>query len=188
MARHLDTTSSANDVITAANPSAEASTGVPAEQLRSVLHDLYLELLEGMPEATPTWVTSGGPEGGVYGTLADISAERASADVGGISIAAHAEHLRWAMAVDNQYFAGHTPRPDWSASWSVREVDGPAWDQLRADLHRTGDELLQHLATRTDWVTGPMLKGVLTSYAHAAYHLGSLRLLAKRTGGDEHGS
>ena len=41
------------------------------DQLTSVFLGKYRELLEGMPTGEPTWVTSGGPEGGVYGTLAD---------------------------------------------------------------------------------------------------------------------
>jgi len=133
-----------------------------------------------MPTGEPTWVTSGGPEGGVYGTLADVTAEEASRDLGGTSIAAHAEHLRWAIDLVNDYFAGKEPTSDWSESWLVKRVDETAWTALKEALRSAGDRLLAAVPTQHSWHEEFAVNGALASYGHTAYHLGALRQLKKR--------
>ncbi|HEX7001986.1 MAG TPA: DinB family protein [Trueperaceae bacterium] len=149
------------------------------EQLTSLFLDRYRELLEGMPDSDPTWVTSGGREGGVYGTLGDLTAEEASRVVAGTTIAAHAEHLRWAIDMVNAYFAGKEPPSDWSESWLVKRVDETAWVALNQAIRRAGDTLLAALPVHHSWHEGFAVNGALASYGHAAYHLGALRQLKK---------
>src|SRR5690606_12485883 len=74
---------------------------IAEESLTSIFGERYRELLEGMPEGEPTWVTNGGPEGGIYGTLAALSAQEASTVVDGTTVAAHAAHVRWALQLVN---------------------------------------------------------------------------------------
>ena len=150
------------------------------DQLTSVFLGKYRELLEGMPTGEPTWVTSGGPEGGVYGTLADVTAEEASRELGGTTITAHAEHLRWAIDLVNDYFAGKEPTADWSESWLVKRVDEPAWNALREAIRSAGDRLLAAVPTQHSWREEFAVNGALASYGHTAYHLGALRQLKKR--------
>ncbi len=85
----------------------EGTAAKVLDALTGAFVERYRELLEGVPDGRPTWVTTGGREGGAYGTLADVTAAEASRDVYGISIAAHAYHLRWAIDLVNRYFAGH---------------------------------------------------------------------------------
>lgn len=153
---------------------------VAERDLTRIFLERFRELLEGMPVGQPTWVTSEGPEGGIYGTLDALTAEQASQDAGGITAAAHAEHLRWALQLVNDYFDGKEPTANWSASWSVTEVDDEEWDELRAKVRATGERLLANVSASQRWSDEMSLNGALASYGHTAYHLGALRLLQQR--------
>lgn len=142
----------------------------------------YRELLEGVPEGEPTWVTTCGREGGVHGTLADVTAEEASREVNGTTLAAHAYHLSWAIDLANRHFAGESGG-SWDESWAVRTVTPAEWDELRAELRRRGDELLANASAEQDWGDLGEANGALASYGHAAYHLGALRQLKKSVRG-----
>ena len=99
-------------------------------------------------------------------------------------IAAHAEHVRWAVQLVNDYFDGKASQASWSESWTVREVDAEQWDRLRAELREAGEKLLENLRERQRWNDDMALNGALASYGHTAYHLGALRQFMKRvTGG-----
>jgi hypothetical protein len=139
---------------------------------------LYRELLEGVPDGSPTWITTGGRSGGAYGTLDDVTAEEASRDVNGTTLAAHAYHMYWAIEAANKVFAGK-PSGSWSESWAVHRVTPDEWDELRTELRRAGEELLANAATKQDWRADGAADGAIASFGHAAYHLGALRQLKK---------
>lgn len=151
-----------------------------AGALTSTYESHYRELLEGVPTGQPSWVTSGGPEGGIYGTIEGLSAEQASRQVNGTTLAAHVEHLRWAMQLVNDYYDGQEAPPDWSESWKVTAVDNAGWRDLRDALRATGDSLLKHLAAPVEWDQEMGRMAMLASYGHTAYHLGAIRQLAKQ--------
>lgn len=159
------------------------SDQVSGARLTEVFYQRYEELLDGAPAGEPTWVTTGGPEGGLNGTLAALDAEQASRDVDGLSAAAHAEHVRWAMQMVNDHFDGIPPTGDWSASWTVKEVDAAGWDRLRNDVRETGAKLLDNLQKKHDWNDEMAMVGAFASYGHTAYHLGALRQFKKRVEG-----
>lgn len=154
-----------------------------ARELTRTYESHYRELLEGVPTGQPSWVTSGGPEGGAYGTIENLSAEQASRQVNGTTLAAHVEHLRWAMQLVNDYYDGQEAPPDWSESWSVTTVDTAGWRDLRDALRATGDNLLRHLAAPVEWDQEMGRMAMLASYGHTAYHLGAIRQLAKAVAG-----
>lgn len=162
------------------NTASDTATIDVQDKLTTTFIGKYRELLEGVPTGEPTWVTTGGPEGGVYGTLDDITAEEASRDLGGTSIAAHTEHLRWAIDLVNGYFAGKEPPSDWSESWRVKEVDEAAWSALKQAIRKAGDTLLAGVPVHHSWREEFAVSGALASYGHTAYHLGALRQLKKR--------
>ena len=147
-----------------------------------VILDLFAEAYEG-PGGPYSWFTDHGPESGLFGSLEGLSAARASmpAVPGGTTIAAHAEHLRWSLALANEYARGGQPKPSWKESWSVREVDQPAWVRLQADLRQEYDTLRQALAAQRDWHDPQFLTGVVALVPHAAYHLGAIRQMMLHT-------
>lgn|SRR5690606_21993064 len=157
-----------------------APRAVASESLTSLFMERYRELLEGMPEGEPTWVTNGGPEGGIYGTLESLSAEQASTEIDGTTAAAHAEHVRWALQLVNDYFAGTEPSGGWSESWLVSRVDPAGWNALRTRLRAAGEQLLANVRDSQQWGDEMSINGALASYGHTAYHLGALRQLQKR--------
>src|SRR5690606_2346980 len=165
---------------------AGADTSQLAARLTQAFHDRYQELLDGARAGEPTWVTSGGPEGGLNGTLAALDAEQASRDVAGTSAAAHAEHVRWAIQMVNDHFDGIPPSGDWSASWTVKVVDQAEWDRLRIELRQAGERLLSNVLAKHDWRDELALIGALASYGHTAYHLGALRQFQKQVEGGRH--
>ena len=108
-----------------------------------------------------------------------VPAEEASRDVNGTTLAAHVEHLRWAMQLVNDYYGGKDAPSDWSESWSVSSVDEDAWRTLKEAVRATGDKLLGHLSTPVEWEQEMGRMAMLASYGHTAYHLGAIRQLAK---------
>ena len=150
------------------------------DALNQIFRERYRELFEGMPPGEPTWVTTGGPEGGLHGTLESMTSDQASRVIAGSSIAAHTEHLRWAIAMVNDYFRGVEPASDWSESWLVRSVDEASWRELRDDLKQQGDTLLKNIESSHSWDEESAVNGALASLAHTAYHLGVLRQLRKQ--------
>jgi len=171
---------SSTDPLTATPQDADAPETVPGPALTRTLEGLYRELLEGMPTGEPTWVTTGGPEGGLYSAVADLDAEQASRELDGTTVAAHAEHVRWALQLVNDYFEGVEPTSNWSESWKVSTVDEREWAELQAALRDAGARLLENLATRQRWNEGMSMQGALASYGHTAYHVGAVRQLRKR--------
>jgi hypothetical protein len=143
------------------------------EMVKSLL-GLFQEAYEG----TNSSFFSDSDKGGLFKTVENLRAEQASRPVvaDGLSVAAHAEHLRWSLANLNAAASGSVWNPNWSESWRVRQVDSAAWDMLRSALrheYETTRETLQHLdATRLEPM---MFTGAVASIAHAAYHLGAIR-------------
>lgn len=149
------------------------------EQLTGLFIERYRELIEGVPDDEPTWVTTGGREGGLIGSAAGLSAAQASRDFAGTSIASHVEHVRWAIELANGYFRGDGATPSWSESWSVKTVDAAGWDALQQGLKSAATELLGHLEGKQGWEDPMSVTGALSSYGHTAYHLGAIRQLRK---------
>ena len=145
------------------------------ETLRNVLQELFAEAYTG-PNGPHTWFIDNRPDSGILGTLGGVSAEDASRpSPTGSTIAGHAEHLRWSLALTNAYVRGENPTPSWAESWTVRAVDAEAWEELRADLRREYEEVLAALGRQEDVSDPQTLTGILALTPHAAYHLGSVR-------------
>lgn len=153
---------------------------VPGNTLTETVAGLFRELLQGTPAGEPTWITTGGPQSALYGSIADLSAEQASRDLNGSTIASHVEHMRWALQLVNDWFDGQEPTSNWSESWLVSEVDPAEWDRLRADLHEAGDRVLANLQSRQLGNEPMAMHGTLASFAHAAYHLGAVMQMRKQ--------
>lgn len=157
------------------------ATALDAATLNRIFLERYRELLEGMPEGEPTWVTSGGRAGGVYGAIAALSAEQASRPFpdGGATLAAHVNHLRWAIALVNGYYRGQEPGADWSESWAVSTVDQAQWQALQQELRKEGEQLLANAEAKHPWGDEFAATGCLSSLGHTAYHLGAIKQMVR---------
>lgn len=142
---------------------------------KDAMLELFREAYAG-PSHDYTWFIG---KDGLFSSLEPLSAEMASRTLrpGGTTIAAHAEHLRWSLALANAYFRGEKPQEKWSESWSVRTVSDSAWNELRAALHREYETLLAAMEKQQNWSDSNLLLDTLSLVPHAAYHLGAIRQL-----------
>jgi hypothetical protein len=145
-----------------------------------IARELFSEAYAG-PQPQWSWFVNAEPDSGVFGSIKDLTAEQASAEPspGGRSIAAHVEHLRWSLETVNRTLRGEPWEPDWSASWTVQIVDDSQWQSLRAALRGEFEELLNALNDDLDVSDPRMLQGLFALAPHAAYHLGTIRQIAR---------
>jgi hypothetical protein len=155
------------------------STDDLVEAVASLLEEVYV----GPPNPKATWITTNEANTGFLGTLSEVPAEVASqAPARGMNtIAAHAEHLRYALSLANRAMAGESPyaQADWAGSWRARTLDAAGWARLREEIRREHQQLLASIRARTAWEDADMLKGVLALVGHGAYHLGAVRQLLR---------
>jgi hypothetical protein len=123
---------------------------------------------------------------GLVDSLENVSAAAASApNAGGASIAAHADHLRYGIALLNRWASGEVEPwkdADWTASWKKGVVTEGEWRTLRDDLRRETDAWVEALAVPRE-AKGRELGWVAGSVAHLAYHLGAIRQIDRATRG-----
>lgn len=155
------------------------TTTETSDALTRLFIERYRELIEGVPDDEPTWVTTGGRAGGLNGSIAGLSAQQASRDFAGTSIASHVEHVRWAIELANGYFRGDREQPSWSESWSVKTVDAEQWEALTAAVAAAANELFGHVERAQRWDDSLAATAAFASYGHTAYHLGAIRQLRK---------
>ena len=151
---------------------------VPVKTLTTIIAELFSEAYDG-PSHAYTWFVDNAAGSGVLGTLETVSAEEASTPIreNGTTVAAHAEHLRWSLALANTYARGETPQMNWAESWSVQTVNADAWNKLRANLKSEYEALHRAIQTQQEISDEQMLTAMLAFTPHTAYHLGAIRQL-----------
>ena len=153
-------------------------------QISSTLATLFRELVDGVPR-DPSYMLNTG-DIGLHGSLEKLSAEDASrTSLGGASIAAHVDHLRYGLALMNQWKAG-VKNPwasaDWTQSWKISAVTDAEWDGLRRELRNETRRWLDSLASARS-MDETQLTYMIASIAHLAYHLGAVRQIDRGTRG-----
>lgn len=152
-----------------------------------VLAGLLSELVDGPPSTGAYMLNRGDP--GALASLdrLDWSAARASVS-GGASIAAHVDHLRYALSLVNRYARGESDvydTADWGASWKLAIGSEAEWtaleDALEAEARRW-IETLEEMGTHRA-VDATTLREAVASIAHFAYHLGAIRQIDRSTRG-----
>lgn len=113
-------------------------------------------------------------DAGLLRTLGDLSAEEASRERGGNSIAAHAAHILFGLEVFAAFVSGDRAKRDWNESWRVSTVDDESWRKLQAELGRGFETMRDAIETHAA-KSEEALGGSLASIAHLAYHLGAIR-------------
>jgi hypothetical protein len=143
--------------------------------LGNTLPTLFGELVDGAPETEAYMLNRG--DSGLLHSLDKLSATAASAlTATGSSIAAHVDHLRYALSLMNRWAAGENPfeNADWTTSWRKTRVSAVQWKQLRDDLANEAHRWLAVLQQPRE-VEQTDLNGVVASVAHFAYHVGAIR-------------
>lgn len=143
--------------------------------LRNLL-TIFRETFEGSPEGQGSAYLDRGA--GIFKTLEALSAEAASKMLGGASIAAHTEHAKFYLDRLCEFINGRTEAVNWEESWLIETVNDAEWDALRDSVRRTYESTLLCFAAVEEWdddATGDAIAMI----AHTAYHLGSIRQIAK---------
>lgn len=131
------------------------------------------EAFEG-PRERWSYFTDTGRDSGLFGSLANVDAAAASRVVGRTSIAAHVNHIIFGLHASARWVEGDRTTHSWTESWSVSQVDEPAWKRMREELraaYADMDKVIRLFATVSEEAIG----GVLGALAHVAYHLGAIR-------------
>jgi hypothetical protein len=110
---------------------------------------------------------------GLNDALAALSAEEASQNWGGNSVAAHAHHVLFGLDAFAKAISG-AGSSDWNESWRVKEVDAASWTKLRADLDAGRARLRSAIEASANKGDAEMA-GAVSAVAHVAYHVGAIR-------------
>lgn len=159
------------------------STGIQTEQasigsrefVESVAY-LLRETFEGSPEGMPSAYLDRGT--GMFSTLENLSAEEASKDVNGTTIAAHTEHAKFYLDRLCEFINGRTEAVNWEDSWLIETVSDEEWKALQGSVQRAYERTLLCLAEERPW-TEMQVGMAIGLVAHTAYHLGSIRQMVK---------
>jgi hypothetical protein len=159
-------------------------------QINAVAGRLFSELIDGAPARGGAFILNSG-DLGLLRSLDKISAADASRSVNaGATIAAHAQHLRYGLALMNEWAAkGNDPfaNAKWDEAWKTSTVDPATWDEIRNGLRGEIRRWLQVLESGRE-VNEVELLGMVASVAHLAYHLGAIRQINKDARGPKEGT
>jgi hypothetical protein len=157
----------------------ENENGVlPARLFVESIAFLLRETFEGSPAGVPSAYLDRGV--GIFATLEDVSADGASVDFYGTTIAAQTEHAKFYLDRLCEFINGRTDKVNWEDSWLIENVNTSEWEALRATLQRSYENTLRCIAEIKDWDEKKvgMAIGLI---AHTAYHLGAIRQITKTT-------
>jgi hypothetical protein len=137
---------------------------------------LLRETFEGSPAGEMSAYLDHGT--GFFSTLGAVSAADASKEAAGMTIAAQTEHAKFYLDRLCEYLHGRTEAVRWDDSWLIETVNDTEWDNLRAGVRKSYENALRCIADIDSW--SEMQTGMaIGMVAHSAYHLGSIRQLAK---------
>ena len=137
---------------------------------------VLLETFEGPPAGRASSYLD--KDAGFFDTVACISAEQASSEFRGTTIAAQTEHAKFYLDRLCEYMDGRTDPVNWEDSWLIETVNATEWDALRKSVRESYEKTIRCLAAFGDWneMRAAMAMGIV---AHTAYHLGAIRQIAK---------
>ena len=138
---------------------------------------LLVEVFNGPPGDEAYILNPGDP--GLHRQLETISAATASEQPipGKPSIASHVDHVHYGLSLLTRWLAGEEnpwADADWNASWRRNAVTDDQWSILRQNLREKADTWQSAVSRRTEW-DDISAAGALSTIAHTAYHLGSIR-------------
>ncbi|HRJ89778.1 MAG: hypothetical protein JNK51_05460 [Blastocatellia bacterium] len=137
---------------------------------------LLRETFEGPPEGMPSAFLDRGA--GLFITIDELSADEASKDRSGTTIAAQTEHTKFYLDRMCEFINGRTEQVNWEDSWLIETVNETEWAALRDSTRRSYENLLRCIAGVEEW-TQDRVGEAIAMIAHTAYHLGAIRQLVK---------
>ena len=152
------------------------NNNIPQRYFVESIAYLLSETFEGSPEGQGSAYLDRGV--GFLSTIDTISAEAASKEFFGTTVAAQTEHAKFYLDRLCEFINGRTERVNWDDSWLIETVDDEEWDALRATVRKSYEEALVCFATVTEWNEQRVGEAV-AMVAHTAYHLGAIRQIAK---------
>jgi len=115
----------------------------------------------------------------MFETLATISAEEASAPVGGkcATLAAQVKHVAFYLDVlEKSVRTQQFERQDWDKIWrETTAVTPEEWDALKASLRESYNRIKALINDTTEWSSEQQIGGAIAIIVHTAYHLGEIR-------------
>jgi len=147
--------------------------------------------LTGGTQGRGGFVLNMGDRGLLHG-LDTLSATDASRSLnGGATVAAHAQHLRYGVSLMNRWAReGGNPFADakWDDAWKVSVVNDQEWSEIRQGLRAETEQWRQTLSQPRESAAEMEVRGLISSVAHLAYHLGAIRQIAAATRGPREGT
>ncbi|HEU5087628.1 MAG TPA: DinB family protein [Roseiflexaceae bacterium] len=115
-------------------------------------------------------------QSGLLGTIATLSAERASQrrSADDSSIAAHCGHVLFLLRFFAAFERGEQPDADWPGSWKTQTVNAAEWAQLQQELRDAYQTVVTRMQARTAWPE-PAIGACMLLVTHCAYHVGEIR-------------
>lgn len=151
---------------------------------------LFRELIDGVKEQRTGFMLNTG-DIGLLASLDTIAAADASQSVNdGATIAAHAQHLRYGLALMNQWAAeGGNPfeNAKWDEAWKISSVNDATWQEIRNGLRDEARRWCDALKSDREMADSECT-GMVSSIGHAAYHFGAIRQINKTTRGPKEGT
>lgn len=155
---------------------ADTTDHISTKQFMGGIAYLLRETFEGSPEGMPSAYLDRGI--GFFTTLDALSAEAASKEFSGTTVAAQTEHAKFYLDRLCEFINGRTERVNWEDSWLIETVNDAEWDALRGSVKHAYENCLRCLAAVEDW-TEDRTGMAIGMVAHTAYHLGAIRQIAK---------
>jgi len=159
---------------TAQTQSEQAVIG--SKQFAESVAYLLRETFAGSPEGQPSAYLDRGV--GLFITLEALSAEAASREFHGTTIAAQTEHAKFYLDRICEFVNGRTEAVNWEDSWLIETVSDAEWDALRGSVRKAYENTLKCLAEERLW-TELQIGMAIGMIAHTAYHLGAIRQIVK---------
>ena len=155
----------------------------PDDVERSLLA-LLAEAFEGS-RGQPTNFVDDEPNRGLLGIVEGVSAADASQKplAGEHTIAAHIAHLSFGFDTTIRWLNGERWKIDWNESWQMDQVGEEQWHQLRDTLRSRYIQMSELIRATHAW-NSENLCGIAGQIAHAAYHLGAIRQIAREIRSD----
>jgi len=157
---------------------AEAASQIDSKLFLEGVAYLLRETFEGSPEGQPSAYLDRGI--GLFSTVEELTAEQASIEFEGTTIAGQTEHAKFYLDRLCEFINGRTEAVNWDDSWLIEDVDEQEWTALQSSVRRSYEACIHCLASPREWDQAQvgMAIGLV---AHTAYHLGAIRQIAKLT-------